>query len=441
MRPVGDDYCFAASLSKGPIESLNYWYQATNFDFLAIISNLIFVGIPISVLSIETASRFTFLCALVIFTFFNLKVFVPQISIKRAFRKTNLFYFVLLSIGLFFLSPLFLARISNMVAGLLPEFLEIFLLHLSQHLTDVANSWMMWGTATSGYLYPFLFCFLIILNFDSLRKWNVAPFLLLGFLIGTSGYVLAASSFGTIVYLQYKKSKERSQSTHTQIIEKRLTPMFFLLSLILGTLFSFTSPGAVSRRNTLKSFDSIDFKSILMLPLDGFKIALELFGNFGIIFPVLLGFYIGTNRKLDRLVLQSKSEEIQKTTIPFFIAIFVFVIISEVFSYKAYWHYFTLKFLLFIMILGASIRRFSKRPLATRFSRHNFLLTLIFCISLVTILSARDEIDNRYSAWVEGDWYGALPPANQQNSWVNGCFEDLRTGNPQKYYPDLNLKE
>ena len=217
--------------------------------------------------------------------------------------------------------------------------------------------------------------------------------------------------------------------------------IFFLLSLILGTLSSFTSPGAVSRRNTLKSFNSIDFKSIVMLPLDGFQVALELFGNFGIVFPVLLGFYIGTNRKLDRLVLRSKAEEIQKTTIPFFIAIFVFVIISEVFSYKAYWHYFTLKFLLFIMILSASIRRFSERPLATRLSRHNFLLILIFCISLVTILSAKDEIDNRYSAWVKGDWYGALPPANQQSSWVNGCFEDLRTGNPQKYYPDLILKE
>jgi hypothetical protein len=439
LRPVADDYCFAASLNDGFIHSLIFWYQSVQFDFFVLVSNLIFVGIPIQEFSTTVASLSSFLITIFILIIFTARNLRDKLIHFDFFHSAKLYLLLLAALLTFFwLQPSVFIFASSMPILTEGPMMEVFS-RITQHSLDVTNSWTFWGVVNSSYLIPFLFSFWFILKSFAPSRLKVTISIFCGVLVGTSGYVIAATTLVTILLLQvtqattlsWKLQNFRLKLHYQSILEILPTS----LAIILGSAISFFSPGGAERRNALKSLPQSAQVSLQSFPVDFARLFAEVSLNLGNLSAVLFGLLIGILFGKSEYVSLDRVNRLLTITGLYFFVCFGFTIASEFFSYRAYWHSFTLKFDLFIFLIALGVRiSFSVVPTSGK----KWLMVVTCPILLVgSLLGLVSQIENRYASWSTNINYGAISSLGDNASWVQGCYLDLKSINPRKYYPEF----
>jgi hypothetical protein len=314
-----------------------------------------------------------------------------------------------------------------------------FLGHLSQHFADVSNSWLMWGVVNSSYLYPFIFSFLVVVNLDKLLQLNIFFLVSIGILLGTICYVLSVTTLIMVLFLTLTKNRLRRLKLHSADNSLRIPTIFLVASILIGILISFFSIGASARRRVLSDSVNLDLNTFVEIPFSLVKIFSEVFFNLGLLAPIFLGVILAFLLHDYTQGVLERSKELARIGTLYFIILFISVISSEIFSYKAYWHYFTLKFCLFIVILSFGIfagSRIKRGSFPLYFSGISLSLLLT-----ATILASLTQVNNRYSDWSAGLNYGALGSPGIDSPWVRACYQSLKNINPGKFYPELNARE
>jgi hypothetical protein len=318
MRPVADDYCFAASLDSGFPAALSYWYENVQFDFFVLTSNLLFVALPIQILPTSSASMVTFVVTVLIFAFFVSRLFsIGRIRDSRTASFKNLCYWFFSIIAFFYLQSSLLNTASALVSSDYVPWTQ-YIAKIVQHTNDVANSWAFWGVVNSSYLIPFVLSFLYLSNFQvhdqSKRKWR----LLLSILVGGTGYVIASTTFFTLAiisYIQIRSSASWSTKQTIRDILKTVTIIWKELFLIVsGVMFSFFSSGGISRRSTLQDIPASQKISLDSMVGDVSIILAEVFLNLGNLFAIIFGIFIAISLKGDSDAIRVKVTEIFRTS-------------------------------------------------------------------------------------------------------------------------------
>lgn len=439
LRPVADDYCFASSLDQGFFNSLIFWYSESQFDLFTLVMNLSFVGIPIVLLPADLASLFSFLAALITFSFFILYLFVFA---SKLGKWVNFFLFILISsaILVYFLSSLIFVLIFENGFIFYSDVSAQFLEEVEQHFADVANSWLMWGVVNSSYLYPFIFSFLLLLNLERLMRRNILLIVFLGFLLGTIGYVLSATTFVMIVLIYFRRYFRNLASVNKKENTSLKGILLLLTSMLVGNSLSYFSVGAMARRAVLRDQAQVSLNSFVEVPLSISRILVEVFLNFGVIAPILLGVLLEFAARGKSIDLRPCAKGLVAIGSLYFLVLLGFIVLSEFLTYRAYWHYFSLKFCLFIVLAALGIVLSGN---LTRRSLRFFLPAVSLCLLLtVTFLASISQVSNRYAAWSSGMNYGALGSPGKESPWVYSCYERLKKINQTKYYPEFrNEKE
>lgn len=439
MRPVGDDFCFAASLNNGVLDYIIYWFQNVQFDAFVMASNLVYVAIPIQILPPDLASFISLISVTVTFALSVTFLLSRNNESRSKVQFTILTMLITAAIGAyFFIQSTVLNILSQTNAGLV--FLgEGIFPRLIQHANDVANSWAFWGVVNSSYLIPFMLSFAYLVLSKNSNK-RIKPWvLIICFIIGTSGYVIAATTVFVILLTQWhlliSDLKLGSYLHRLKALKVPKAKVLQIFAIICGSFFSFISPGAFGRRDSLQSLPPDSRIQLNSLHIDVLRIMGEVFLNIGNIAVISLGCAIGLVLSHNQINLFENAQRIRNHAFIYFIACFVMTTLSEMFSYRAYWHYFTLKFTLFIYFLCVGILLTQNKFKNKKVLVLNVSLSAL--IVAVSVLGITKEADNRYVKWTSGENYGALPSVGQKGDWVNSCYTKLRESNPQKFYLEL----
>jgi hypothetical protein len=439
MRPVADDFCFAASLNNGFFPAFAYWFENVQFDFFVLASNLIFVALPIQILPINLASLVTFVVTVSFFAFFLSRLFsAGRIRDSISVSLRNFLYWFFGLIPFFYLQSSFLNIASNFV-GNHPEPWSRYFAKITQHTNDVSNSWAFWGVVNSSYLLPFIFSFVYLLSFQINIQSNRRLRLFLSIFIGTAGYVIAATTFLSLVIiscLQKESITEESRSSSIvkilRSISKVKTELFLILS---GVIFSYFSPGGISRRLSLQALPVSEKITLGSMVGDISIILAEVFLNIGNLFAIIFGVFIAISLKGDSIEITSKVTRIHHTSRIYLFVCFFMTIASEIFSYRAYWHTFTLRFVFLVFSISFVVLFFRRLSRFMPLAANSVLLAPILIV--FSLFGLAQQTNARFEAWNSGKNFGALASVSADSGWVSNCFQDLRNANPGKFYPEF----
>jgi hypothetical protein len=440
MRPVSDDYCFAASLNRGALGSITYWYQSVQFDFFVLSSNLIFVGVPIRLLSPAYASVGSFIVMTSLFIFFVWRLLIPKSQVVPSGRNFKIISFLTCALlAYFFFQPSLLVLLQEIFFENTDSWSSFFT-RVTQHAVDVSNSWLFWGVVNSSYLVPFILSFSFLWNINLFGRLKLKQELFVALLIGTAGYVIAATTLISIVCIHVGSSgalnKNFRLSTFWILLKSMKIILPVSLSILLGACLSYFSPGGAERRNALKALPENAQGSLGSLLPDAGRVFGEVFLNIGnlvvLLFGVLIAMSLGKMGNLSVI----RVKKISDYSFVYLVTCFFMTVISEFFSYRAYWHTFTLKFVLFVFLISWGIRlQFASRVPCLKTGSILVVLPIIFLFSLIGVST---QSANRYDSWIKGSSYGAISSISIQSGWVHSCFIELKSSNPAKYYEEVN---
>lgn len=439
MRPVADDFCFAASLNNGFFPALAYWFENVQFDFFVLTSNLVFVALPIQILPINFASLASFVVTLSIFAFFLSRLFsTGRIRNSISVSLKNFWFWFFGLIPFFYLQSSFLNIAINFLGDYSVPWSQ-YLAKITQHTNDVSNSWAFWGVVNSSYLIPFIFSFVYLMNFQINFHSNRWLRFLLSILIGTAGYVIAATTFLSLAIISYVKMKSISGESRLSVIfevRRSISQVKTELLLILsGVMFSYFSPGGISRRLSLQDLPASEKITLGSMVGDISIILGEVFLNLGNLFAILFGVFIAISLKGDSIEVISKVTRIFHTSRIYLCVCFLMTIVSEVFSYRAYWHTFTLRFVFLVFLVSLVVLVVRK---STRF-RPSFAKSVLIVpiLTIFSLFGLAQQADARFQAWNSGKNFGALASLNADSGWIGDCYEALRNANPGKFYSEF----
>jgi hypothetical protein len=440
MRPAADDLCFAASMNDGLLQALMYWYQNVQFDFFVLLSNLLLVALPIQILPTAYASFFSFSFMVAIFSRFLVSIFVPEKAKAMYVQTWQLFiYFFFAITSFFFLQSSIFNAISSQLNGNFGTLSDLAT-RLIQRSNNVSNSWAFWGVVNSSYLIPFVLSFYLVLRLNraeyAIRKRDV----LLAFMVGMGGYVISATTFVTILIISCIYGDHVKKTYLTNIWRYRLRSMRrlipVLVSIALGTILSFFSPGAFSRRAVLDQLPTVEKTTLSSLVPDVSIIVGEILFNLGNLSALFFGLLISRILHGDDSSLEQTAKLIFRYSGIYLSVSLLVTVVSEMHAYRAYWHIYTLKFAFFIFLISLGPAYLNKM----NFTKLKLRIILFICSTSIVIahLGFVDQADKRYESWSSGIDFGTLPSIDTQGGWVNECFDLLQASNPKKFYPEVN---
>ena len=402
--------------------------------------NIVFVAVPIRSLDPKYASSFSLVIVNLVFVLFIYRLLLQKLKRVSIFRKIMTLQLLITLIYTNFVLQSVAASLLHNLATPNKSSLGNFVEKIYQHSLDVSNSWLMWGVVNSSYVLPFILSFGFLFSIKNKTLRNKKLIVFLGTLIGTSGYV---NSTTTLLFLCTiiigKISFKDSSFIKTIVIKlkaKKSQIAVLIFPILIGMSLSYFSPGASERRKVLSEISPFSINKILRLPIDLLKILGEVLLNAGNVSSFVVGIVIGILLKTSAsdLAIEIKALRIFAQKFCFFL--FLVTALSEIFSYKAFWHYFIIKFAFMIVMLKAGVgiglaKKFSSKQLQV-------MLLLIMTFSVAAQYIIWEQIDNRYTQWRSGGYYGVIGPANDENSWVNECFNKLHQFDSTKYYRELS---
>jgi hypothetical protein len=408
LRPVADDFCFADSAKSGLFPSMWDWYQTWVGDIAVTFLNTILVGLPGSIS--EKLAFIPFVVGSIAVAWVGSFIVMPARNLNG---RLSLIAILFSSWCAFLWFP---ALSSTAVFGL-------------GFSNSIAEQSTFWGVVNSSYVIPvcifialYLYSHFKVSNTNSYPKLSILFAVIVGLIIGVSGYVLAVS---VIVVLTIKLLTVRFFPSFINFRMHFIRYCIFLVSAALGLLISFLAPGVTTRRENFPSPSALDFFS--SIPKELFVTFLTIFqfiGNLAFLVAVLSGFLayrIGNNYR--RTVSGAYLIEL---------SVFLFVIIfvnriSELFSYSAISHLQMAVVIQFILGLSIGVR--TSQFLSMRYSPTRMEdLSLVVAVLWASIVGAAilyfwHTTSGFLDAWNLGKGYHSVP--GYAFGWISECANGL----------------
>lgn len=413
---MADDYCLAGIANLGPIDYFTYWYTSFIADFSTLTGNYFLIALPAVYLPYGLGTSVTFFACLlflsaVIAKFLNVKTTTKR---QRVLSLTIIFYFAYLSwIAYWFV----LGRGNSgdeVTRGTVGDMVFF-------------GAIMNWQAANINYVV--LPCIALLIYSKMFTKtfssWHPLLVALLGLVIGGSFYVLS-SVFILLIMMQilfsyFKYADLTFRSLRNEII--------VLFGAVVSLAASYFSLGARTRRMGYP--EDVPFLSIPKVAVDG------IFSWFSTIyFPtILVTFLLGVSlyRILSTLGRCEFELDVTKFVVtPLILSLLTFVVtkVSEMFSYKAWWH--ELSSRTFLYVATFTFGMYCLHLLVTKFELDFSLLELVIgasaiLISLYSVKQSGDSIAERKLRWEQGPAQVTLnmDPFDRESVWVNACWKQL----------------
>lgn len=417
IRPIADDYCAAAGSSNGVISYMQNLTQTWSGDYLQIFFNGLLVALPLSkgpLFLLGISTLFLYIALLLLFIYLILRKL--KLSPRRPSSIAFITALVLIIWNLYWALP---------AAIKWPVFYDR-LLDTKETFAGVFG----WPTVIVQYLIVPLI--IVLVSFIRVRRtWLNSLFLILiGLMIGTSGYALAlaVAVASGLLFLTYDKSLGFTKTVLLNI------------GICSGALISFASTGAQARSELLASSrDNSSLDSIFRwFSVSSLEFIVSIF-NVGVLAVILAGFLL--SQHIDKFFSIDDfmfDNNLVLRSFGIFLAVYYAIIsVSEYLTYNAFWHLITFKSGLFFyfFFLGIFIgdrykRRFSRISIP-EIALFSFAVALSSCL---VVYQTNYNLVERRNDWSVGS--APLPGISDispQNSWVDKCWDKI---SDQNKYPE-----
>ena len=407
LRPIADDYCSISTSHDGPLSASLKYFANVNGDLWAMFLYSLFVGYPIIIFGIPFGSACAHIVLLLALIFLMDNVF------KAITRDEPLSYLerylLALCVVLSWFQYWMLPRAKNV-----PLFFEF-----DGNLRLLSESVLHWKTVQIMYLtVPISIIFLTLLIRKTLKSTyarNVA-FFIVAIVTGLSGYIFAATSILTIIFVWYFKK-------FTEQISRDKLPLYSA-GILLGFCVSFFSPGSVARKQALNNYPNLDIPVSVSLE-HAFLTGTSMLLNPGVLSSLLSGFILGFLLRKPMSIVQVGILRDLKNTLLFSL-ITSFLVVSAA-NHRVGWSawHMLLPFALnwvFWLLVGLSWN--SRIPKKLQLSTHMALIFYgVFVLSAALgIQTAVGSVNARLFAWE----IGPAPTSgieDREVEWVRNCID------------------
>lgn len=417
LRPIADDYCNATAADMSIFSNFNYWFNLWSGDIFQIVISYLFVGLPTLQLPLGIGSAVPL--TLSILGLSSVIYFTLVSGSRTSSKKLRKFLLFISIFGVtvaswitFWYLPIFYADDSSGARSL-----------AEQYLTTILS----WQTVNGPYVLQLSISLLLVLILSDIKfkKFGYLIHVVIGFLVGTSGYVLAAS----LLLLVFLETLFKLDSIDLEMFKKFGQRIIFGFSVLLGMYISANSPGALNRKSYLPQ--NPDLGQIFSVVTDSSRDWIDLVISASSIYAVLIGILI-TSIKLVLLPRFSSTFSQINTARFIFLSLTSFIIsrISEIFSYPVFWHsIFSSTFLFLALVcLGAVIAdNYSQQNIRIYQPLSAVILGVLLVITTYGLSQSSIRLDDRRAQWDLGPAPAANgQPADRELDWISNCWLDLQ---------------
>jgi hypothetical protein len=417
VRPIADDYCAGSSVTSGIWNYVSEVSKNWGGDYPQIFLNAILVGYPTANWPFFMLGFTTLSLSAALLIIICLKIFA---YITPGFTNLQLRKYILLG-------SMLMLTLWNLYWSL-PASLNFGHHYNAFAMSDKSFSGVFgWPTVIVQYL---IVPFIIFLGF-SIRFQNtlirVFTLIATSFILGMSGYALALASMLSLIIAQFSNS--------SRIDFKRF--ILIELSMFLGFLLSFFSPGSRARADVLFSGDSstpqISPSRWIFISSIEFFTSMFNVGNLIVLSVISLIIY-SFGREMVTFLNLVKLRNLLRMAVIFSFVYYVAISFSEYFTYEAFWHLITYRSVLFLVftLLGVEIAiwllnyELKAKSTQCRLFAISFLLVIV-SLSILISWQANASLVNRGKIWASHaaplPGIGDIKP---RGSWIDLCWLRLQ---------------
>ena len=416
LRPIADDYCNGVAANTNIFSNLTYWFNLWSGDVFQIVIAYIVMAFPLLHLPLGAGSAFTLFVAFVslsavIYSAAQKSDDTPPRITKRFLNFCLILIFVIASWITFWWLPV-LSAADDQIKQNVAE----------QYLTTILS----WQTVNSPYVIQTSIS--LLLTFFILdRKSKNLSFItaaLLGFLVGTSGYVVAVSLAIIFLLETISNSIDLENFSFKALKDKTL----FLFGLFIGVYLSSNSPGAVNRKGHLVT--QPDLGSVFAVAIKSIKSWLDLAISAESIYVILIGIVLFQVLKIFKVIFSaSKVSLFTVRLLVLSFLLFSLSKVSELFSYSVFWHtiFSSTALYLSLMLFGLELGNFLNSKIESSY-KPLLLVVLgsILFVSMYGLGQAERRMENRKIQWESGPAPSINgQPADREIPWINDCWMQL----------------
>jgi hypothetical protein len=423
LRPIADDYCIASASDTTLLGSYKFWFNSWIGDLLTIFNAYIFLGWPILNLPYGAGSFVALFVTLIALTFAVYKIIFPSKKLKLNSKK-----------GLFLLLTVFMFTVASWFTyWWLPAFLAVENSGTSTIYEQFLATVLHWQIVNLQYVLQLSIGMVITLFIldRKLSKCAIPISLVLGFIVGNSGYVLAATLF-SLVLLEFMP---RLGTGHSFPKVFKSQEFLFLFAIFIGSLISLTSPGAELRRSHFA--ESTNLGVIFPFITKAIEDWIDLIFSPTSIYVILAS--AALHRFLNLINYELNNEKLQINTLRLaYLSAACFVIskISEIFSYGAFWHEIaprTFTYLFFVALGFLLSSKILNRNIMFYFPITFLITASVLLVSVFGLSQVSDRVEIRRELWEVGpapavNWQ----PADRYTEWINKCWIEINNSKKSK---------
>jgi hypothetical protein len=414
LRPIADDYCFAASTGAGILASTKNFWLTWSGDIVSIFISSAITGWPLVFLKWSVGSAIPFMLAAA-----SLSLVVYRLVSELTSMSRNTKYMLAASVCAFV--PIAWWSFWWITPLLAPRTHEIL---------QLPNTITFWQTINSGYIVAMSISIVCFLAVDRVPRRFAFPLMsLAGLLAGLSGLVLACTlitlALCTLVWL-FKN--------HPMETLRKKNYIAYIMGAVIGLLAAMLAPGTRARRDVLSQNPMIPDLDLLSLlewtfpeALWEFMVAILGLGTVLVtLFFGAIGLILSPNIALsDFTKIKYRSAQL----FVFALLLSLFSQISEAFSYPAFWHLVSIYAVIFLLTVYGSFFlgiRLGK-GIQQRTRRFATVLLIATQVAMVlSILQMGDEIAKRYDTWSQGPApLYQITDIESNPGWVWNCWKTI----------------
>ena len=416
LRPIADDYCNGVAANTNIFSNLIYWFNLWSGDVFQIVISYIVMAFPLLHLPLGAGSSLTLFVALVSLTAVIYSATQksddtqPRIT-KRFLQFCLILIFIIASWITFWWLPV-LSATDDQIKQNVAE----------QYLTTILS----WQTVNSPYVIQTSISLLLTFHaFDrKSKKLSFIAAALLGFLVGTSGYVVAVSLAILFLLETISNLLDLEDFSFKFLKDKTL----FLFGLIIGVYLSSNSPGAVNRKGHLVT--QPDLGSVFAVVIKAIKSWLDLAISAESIFVILIGIILFQVLQIFKATFSSSKVSLFAVRL-LVLSFLLFSLskVSELFSYSVFWHtiFSSTALYLSFMLFGLKLGNYLNSRIEVSYKPLLFIaLGSILFVSMYGLGQAERRMEDRKIQWESGPAPSINgQPADREIPWINDCWMQL----------------
>ena len=391
LRPISDDYCFAAVAGQGVFGALTEWYLNWTGDLFGILLSTILIGSSIIHLPWSISSAIPFLTSGIAIG--SISYLTYKKSIVSGGKSP-----LILTLSL----PVIVANTWWSHWWISPR------LNLNDQTLTLPNTITFWQTINTGYIISLVLILYLLFTLEfNTPRYSMSLSIFVGFILGLSGMVFAISIlslvFITMTLNLFRKTNKAKRYYSSRII--------LILTTLVFLSFAFFSPGTQSRKLLLEMNPQIENLSINSLLFWTFPEAITTWTdsviNIGTLLSfttfIILGFI---SVRYFALSFEWKYRNWVAQLLLLSILILIISRISEAFAYPAFWHWVPIYVINFLIVIYISFyfgALLGKKYVDSRtFVTIVVLLAFVQVVQIYSIGFMASRIDQRYALWSKG---------------------------------------